>query len=213
MMRDLIAAFDAAALERMPGGWRRHRGGGLFTLSLGDGFAAWLGLNSATQHHPLQINPVVGLRCDPLERLVADLTARKSDPSITTLSSPIGYLTPQNAFLQLEVTAAEDVLPAVDRLVGLMELYGLPYARRHASLDMLLAALQEGGNVANPDRTKLLIPALLFLTGAHEQAEYTLQQGCDHYGDDLAILVVRQYREFAHALKLRMDDDMNGSCA
>jgi hypothetical protein len=73
MMRDLILAFGAAARDRMTAaGWRR-RSGDIYTLDLGEGHLAWLRLNRATKHHQLEINPVMGLRYDPLERLLAEL--------------------------------------------------------------------------------------------------------------------------------------------
>jgi hypothetical protein len=83
MMRDLIAAFSTAARDRMTGaGWRK-RTGDIYTHDIGDGFHAWVGLNHASKHHPLKINPVVGLRYDPLERLLADITGTTSPRTAT----------------------------------------------------------------------------------------------------------------------------------
>ncbi|MER6058920.1 hypothetical protein [Streptomyces albidoflavus] len=90
MMRDLITAFSTDTRDRMTSaGWRK-RTGDIYTHDLGDGFHAWVGLNRASKHHPLKINPVVGLRYDPLERLLADiagaasLTSRSPDRSATS---------------------------------------------------------------------------------------------------------------------------------
>lgn len=164
MMRDLIAAFSTAARDRMTGaGWRK-RTGDIYTHDLGDGFHAWVGLNRASKHHPLKINPVVGLRYGPLERLLADIAGAAS-PTSATIARPVGYLTPGNSFLQLQVTEPGDAGRAADELHELVQTYGLPFARQHASTEALLTALRAGGDVPNPDRTRLLIPALHFLRG------------------------------------------------
>lgn len=203
MMRDLIAAFSAAARDRMTGaGWRK-RTGDIYTHDLGDGFHAWVGLNRASKHHPLKINPVVGLRYDPLERLLADITGATSPPS-ATIARSVGYLTPGNSFLQLQVTEPGDAERAADELHELVQTYGLPFARQHASTDALLTALRAGGNVPNPDRTRLLIPALHFLLGETNETRSGLAQGLAHYGQNTSMPVVAEYYRFANALTARL---------
>ncbi|MFJ3072784.1 hypothetical protein ACIPJE_29315 [Streptomyces albidoflavus] len=153
MMRDLITAFSTDTRDRMTsGGWRK-RPGDIYTRDLGDGFHAWVGLNRASKHHPLKINPVVGLRYDPLERLLADIAGAASLTS-ATIARPVGHLTPGNSLLQLRVAEPGDVERATDELCELVQAYGLPFARQHASTDALLTALRAGGNVPNPDRTE-----------------------------------------------------------
>ncbi|MFF9279107.1 hypothetical protein [Streptomyces griseosporeus] len=94
MMRDLIAAFSTAARDRMTGaGWRK-RAGDIYTHDLGDGFHAWAGLNRASKHHPLRLNPVVGLRYDPLEGLLSDITGT-TPPTAVTIARSVGYLAPR----------------------------------------------------------------------------------------------------------------------
>ncbi|WP_152626833.1 hypothetical protein [Streptacidiphilus carbonis] len=100
-------------------------------FDLGDGFQAWLGLKRASKHHPLAINPVVGLRYDPAERLLAGLLGELPGPS-ATIAWPVGYLTPRNRFLQLKVSTEDDAEPAAEELLELVYDYGLPFARHHA---------------------------------------------------------------------------------
>ncbi|MFJ1751414.1 hypothetical protein [Kitasatospora sp. NPDC088134] len=203
MMRDLIAAFSTAARDRMIGaGWRK-RTGDIYTQNLGNGFHAWAGLNRASKHHPLEINPVVGLRYDPLERLLADITGAVSRTT-ATISRPVGYLTPDNAFLQLRVAEPGDAERAADELHELVQTYGLPFARQHASPDRLLTALQTGGNVPNPDRTGLLLPALHFLRGDTDETRSCLAQGLVHYGQNTSMPVVAEFHRFANALTTRL---------
>ncbi|MFF7216014.1 hypothetical protein ACFZAU_36675 [Streptomyces sp. NPDC008238] len=209
-MRDLIAAFNAAARERMTeAGWRRRGRGGIFTLDLGDGFEAWVGLNTATRYHPLQINPVAGLAYVPLERLLAELLGEKPVPGKATLSRPIGYLTPYSSFLQLKIATPEAAGPAAEELVELVIRYGLPHSRRYASPDRLLAALEEGGHVGNPGRANLLIPALHLLRGEADRATSTAQQHLLRYGNDLSMANVEEYHRFARALVVRHGLDLD----
>ena len=83
-MRDLITAFSAAARTQMAqAGWRKRGGADIFTLDLGEGYLAWLGLNRASQYHLLKVNPVAGLRYEPLERLGCVRLRRWPRPLVT----------------------------------------------------------------------------------------------------------------------------------
>lgn len=58
----------------------RKLAGDVFTLALTPDVIGWLGLNRATQHRGLgevEINPVVGVRFQEVERLVAECRGEK----------------------------------------------------------------------------------------------------------------------------------------
>ncbi|MGK5559306.1 hypothetical protein ACSNOI_47695, partial [Actinomadura kijaniata] len=112
-------------------------------------------------HHPLRINPVVGVRHDALQRLIAQVHQGPHSPADATLSRPIGYLTPANSYLELKVAAVQDAMPAAQRLKDLVEQHGLPFARRYADPASLEAALRAPGLVANPDWRRFLLTAFL----------------------------------------------------
>jgi hypothetical protein len=203
-MRDLIAAFSGAARRRMTdAGWRK-RAGDIYSLELGDGFHAWLGLNRASKHVPLKINPVVGLRYDPVERLLVEFLGKPMRFS-ATIARPIGYLTPSHGFLQLRVAAQVDAEPVAEELVALVNDYGLPFARRHADPDSLTAAIAAGGNVPNPDRARLLLPALQFLQGRKEEARASVAAGLDHFPDSCAGPAAAEYHRFAAVFTARAE--------
>jgi len=203
-MRDLISAFRAAAKDRMTAaGWRK-RSGDIYTLPLDEGFHAWLGLNTATTYHPLKVNPVVGLHYEPLERLLAELRGTKPALATATLSTPVGYLTPDNRFLQLEIAADDQAGPAAERLHQLVSDYGLPFARRFAAVDALLSAFHTTDYVANPERKRLLIPALHLLNGQSGEARAELALGLATY-QPYATPVADEYRHFASRLTARLD--------
>lgn len=51
----------------------RKRAGAVFTMDIEDDVVGWLGLNTATEHHvgAVEVHPVVGVRHQLVERLVA----------------------------------------------------------------------------------------------------------------------------------------------
>ncbi len=84
-MRTLITAFSSAAKAALvQQGWQK-RSGNVYTLDLNDGFLAWLGLNRASKHRPLTINPVVGVVHEPSRKLEQRL--RGSESSIVPAPS------------------------------------------------------------------------------------------------------------------------------
>jgi hypothetical protein len=85
-------------------------------------------------------------------------------------------------------------------MLGLVNNYGLPFARRHADPEALTAAVEAGGNVPNPDRARLLLPALQHLQGRKEAARESLSIGLSHYPDDTAGPAAAEYHRFAAAL-------------
>ncbi|GAB2897116.1 hypothetical protein GCM10027074_75590 [Streptomyces deserti] len=186
-------------------GWRK-RAGDIYSLELGNGFHARLGLNRASKHVPLKINPVVGLRYHPVEQLVAELLGEPMGFS-ATIARPVGYLTPSRSFLQLQlqlqVAAEADAEPVAEELVALVNDYGLPFARRHADPDALAAMIVAGGNVPNPDRARLLLPALQFLQGRKEEARASVAVGLDHFPDSCAGPASAEYHRFAAGFTAR----------
>jgi hypothetical protein len=123
-MRDLIDAFGAEAVAHLKqAGWRK-RAGWIFTRELDEEFLLWLGLNRATKYHPLGINPVVGIRYQPLERLLAELRGAKPHTYIPpTISTPLGYLTDENRYLELKVSRVEEAATVALELTRLVETY------------------------------------------------------------------------------------------
>lgn len=77
----------------------RKRAGGIFTVDLEPDVLGWLGLNRASEHQPsgsFEVNPVIGLRLQRVEREVARLTSQPFHQYIPpSASSPLGYLMPE----------------------------------------------------------------------------------------------------------------------
>jgi len=71
----------------------------VFTIDLAPHVLGWLGLNRATRHRApgeIEINPVIGVRFQEVERLVAELRGEKFHAyAPPTVSTPIGYVMPE----------------------------------------------------------------------------------------------------------------------
>ncbi|WP_285634746.1 hypothetical protein [Actinoallomurus iriomotensis] len=205
MMRDLIAAFSAAARDQMKAaGWRK-RAGDIFTYDLGNGYLAWLGLNTSTKRHPLWVNPVMGVRCDPLERLLDEWLVDRSRGIGCTVRRSIGYLTPANSFLELEVETVEDATPAAERLRTLVEAYGMPFARDLADDERFEIALRDFRLVANVSYSPFHHVAFLFLRGRREEAQQVIERDLAEYETNDGALEYL-YRAFVQQLVTRFED-------
>jgi len=202
-MRDLIAAFETAVkAEATARGWRKRTH--VYTLPLDHDFDAWLGLNSATKYHPLKINPVVGLRFAPVQQLLAELLGPvfRMQP---TLSRPVGHLMPSNMFLQVTIDSVTRAPTAASEVCDLVDEYGLPFARRHASVTQLLEAIRRREYVISSDWQRILLPAVEYVTGDHTNARTQVMEGIEHHGDNLVFGNVAQYHQFADGLLALLD--------
>jgi hypothetical protein len=62
----------------------RKRAGEIFTIDIAEDVLGWLGFNTATEHYragEFEVNPVVGIRHQRVERLVNDLRGENSTPT------------------------------------------------------------------------------------------------------------------------------------
>src|SRR5690242_10447195 len=80
----------------------RKRAGQVLTAELAPDVLGWIGLNRATKHRApgeVEINPVVGVRHQAVERLVAELLGIKFHAYVPpTVCTPLGYLLPEARF-------------------------------------------------------------------------------------------------------------------
>jgi hypothetical protein len=190
----VISAFSAAANDRLQeAGWRK-RGGDVYTLDRGD-FLGWLGLNKATKYDQLAVNPVVGVRHQPTEVTVAELSGNKPHGYLPpTLSSPVGYLR-LGRFYEIAVVDEADVARAADELAALLERDALPFIEGHLTVEALVASLSERPLVPQ-EQVERRLPILLAHLGRVTEALNALAAGVEKRADrDDA--EAEAYREFA----------------
>jgi hypothetical protein len=171
----VVKAFSAAARDRLVrDGWRK-RAGDIFTRGDGD-FIGWLGLNSATKYEPVGINPVVGVRHQELERQVALFMGRKPHAYIPpTLSSPVGYLRPEAAYIEVKVASAADAGEAAEQVAGLVRDHGEPFIAALSGEDAVLAALERGEYVIHRAHGEERLPVMYGLVGRESDARAALE--------------------------------------
>lgn len=107
----------------------KNRAGDVFTLDLAPGVLGWLGLNRGTQHHgpgEVEINPVLGVRFQEVERLVAQCRGEKFHAYLpSTISSPLGYLMPEKKYMAWLFTPGRCEEVAID-MANAIANHGVP---------------------------------------------------------------------------------------
>jgi hypothetical protein len=96
----------------------RKRGPGIFTITLADGVLGWLGLNYANRHRPeghVAIHPVIGVRHQAVERLIARLCREEFHEYLPpTISVPIGYVMPASRDMIWEFSDQRKMIAETD---------------------------------------------------------------------------------------------------
>jgi hypothetical protein len=145
-MGTITTAMLEAVTPRLTSLGFKKRAGGVFTTNLGADCLGWLGLNTAVEHlggRAVAVLPIIGVRHDPTERLVAELAGqpyhRYYPPTIT---QPIGQLMvpPRNAAWTVE---RDDPRPAIDDMVEAIATFGLPFMLANAELDAIRERIAE----------------------------------------------------------------------
>jgi hypothetical protein len=106
-----------------------HRTGRLWTIDLAPNAIGILGMNEVRYPGELFVNPIMGVRFQDVQRIVAECCGRRFDPTNPmTVFEPLGYLMPEKRYKQWPFTrdhldeAAQDMATAI-------ETYGLPFMR------------------------------------------------------------------------------------
>jgi hypothetical protein len=118
---------------------------GLLVVRINDDILGWLGLNKAVrgQVGVLEINPVVGVRSRPIEKLVAELSGEPFDELVpATLAGNIGYMTPANKYRPYNFSETSPPDTVADELVDDVSQYGLPFIRNHTEMAALVKGLR-----------------------------------------------------------------------
>ncbi len=148
-------------------GWRK-RSGDIYTLEVAEGVFAWLGLNRASKHRPLLINPVAGVRHEATMRL-CDEISQLPRTNMATLSDPIRVLSGKT-FDNLRISTLAEAPAAAEHLIEAVETYALPFAHAYVDPDQLLAALGRRDHLPVSDYAIIRLPAMLAVLGRFEEA-------------------------------------------
>jgi hypothetical protein len=182
----------------------RKRAGNVFTLDVAPGVLGWLGLNRAAQHHgpgEVEINPVIGVRFQDVERLVAECRGEELHPyQPPTISSPLGYLMPEKKYKAWLFGPGHSEELAID-MVNAIATHGVPFMRSVVDLVELRRRLQERSGFEH--QLAYRRPAAALVAGDAEQARALLHEALvalegrdDHAAAD--------FRRFAGSLRGRL---------
>lgn len=199
-----FAEAVVAPLEKL--GFKRRPGGNVFTRQTTADTLGWLGLNISSEHlAPLAIavNPMVGVRFEPVEKLVAELRESKFHAfTPPTLRCSLGYLTPDSSYRSwsIEHSALES---QIAEMVGEIRTYALPLYDSNTQLedfDSLLAL----GMLADDSRTPYRRCAAAMLLGRTSEAVEMAEAAVRAFGE-LSNPAWDEFRRFAGNLQTLAD--------
>ena len=201
---ELITGVAALLQERLEGVGFTKRRQGIFSIDISDDVIGWLGLNRAVEGRAdLEINPVVGVRNQRIERIVAELTQRPFDKLVPpTLAGHLGYLTPEKRYVPVRFAPGESQEPSAVRLIESLQAYGFPFMKGLADPVTLLDALLKS-EFAVREFAAYRIAAGLFFIGRNAESinflDARLAEIADR-GDPAA----DQFRRFSVALRQKI---------
>lgn len=178
---------------------------GILTIKMSDEVVGWIGLNKATrgQKDFLEINPVVGVRNQRIEKLVADLLGEKFDEVIpATLAGNIGYMMPSDKYRPYIFSKDASVETVAEELVNSLREYGLPFIRSHTEMTDLVDGLRTC-RFAIRFMADYRIPSGLFLLGQMDDAGAFLKAKLAEIGNHQDPAALR-YKVFAAKLGERV---------
>lgn len=175
---------------------------GILSCDLADDVIGWLGLNTATrgQKGVIEVNPVVGIRHQRIERLLAELMAEPFDDLVPpTIAGNVGYLSPPHRYLTFTFGVALCNNQISDQLAEAINRHALTFMKKIINLDALVQAMQENPPLGMVEQLQYRLPIALWLLGDTQHAKNSL-------GRSIAKMEPRsdpaatRYRAFAAAL-------------
>lgn len=171
----------AALAKRLENRGFMARAPGIFTRPLCAGFLGWLGLNQAKNRRVIEVNPVIGVRCQAVEQALSTiLDTRPNDYVPPTVSISLGYLMPDQRYhaWMFGGDTGDEVLSDLENSICR---YGIPFLESSADLRSIDRLLQSP-RFSHTGNTMYRRPITQWLMGDAEASLVT----CDDYCRDLA---------------------------
>jgi len=178
----------------------------IFVTRITSDVIGMVGLNKAIGHGDgiLEINPVVGVRNQQIERLVAELDNEPFNELLpATLAGNIGYLSPENKYLPFLFNEATAIEMVADKLCKTVEAYGIQFMKKVADLATLVDAMTTTRFRIN-EVVNYRIPVGLYLLNKREQAKEFLDAQLTDIGNRNDPAAIR-YKNFATELQTRLN--------
>jgi len=183
----------------------KKRAGEVFTCDIADGVLGWLGLNRAYRQAEarLEVNPVIGIRHQEVERLIAEFRGEKFHPyQPPTVSTPLGYLTSARRYVPWLFARADAINEIADDLVVAVAQHGLPFIREATNLRELCQLIEQGKGSAH--QLAYRRPVVWLLMEDRAEASRSLDAELAELGDrtDRAAC---EFRSFGERLRVHLN--------
>jgi hypothetical protein len=165
---------SAAASQLKPLGFiRKERG--IFMRSLTADVMAWLGLGhgyyAVNSVGHVSLKPIIGVRNEPVERLVAQFAPRQFSRNQPSAKIDLESLRPASIRGDIWINGPQFIEVAARTLAERVRDVGLPYAQSLVALDDLIRVL-----ASVPDEgARIRLPIALWLAGKPAEARYALE--------------------------------------
>lgn len=204
-LKEIGSRVREVVREDLAGLGFKKRAGDIFTRNINSEVLGWLGLNRATKGRlgVLEINPVVGVRHQPTERLLAELREEKFHAYVPpTLSVHLGYLMPERKYTPWLFPEGEDPAKQASSMIQAVSESGVSFMDENATLESMVATMKASG-FGIPEQQHFRLPVMYYLMGQKGRAEEYIESQLNELGerDDLA---AEYYRSFAKVLRQRM---------
>ena len=175
----------------------RRRKGAIYTLDLPGDTLGWVGLNRRVYPSSgvVDINPVVGVRHQKLEQIVAKLSGRQFHQYVPpTVSCNVGYLLSEAKYRVWRFDESIDNSEAVRSLVATVAGVAVPFMRAHESYDSFIRDLRLG-RFTHREAQMERLPVALVLAGQRDEAVADIERSVAEVGgrEDAAAENFRNY--------------------
>lgn len=164
---------ELIAQKLLPLGFKKHQQG-VLTLQIEPELLCWVGLNTATARTAngatLEVNTVIGVRQQAVERLVAKLNEEEFNEIIPpTIAGNIGYLSTEDKYLPYYFPAGADPNPIVESLCEKIAATAIPFARKSRDMYALISEM-ETSRFSMPTQIAYRIAAAYIIVGNLKKA-------------------------------------------
>jgi hypothetical protein len=170
----ITRVLEIAAAEFCKAGWTKRKNG--FSLDLSEDIYGVVGLNKAIGRGNgiLEINPVVGVGSQKLEKLWLELLGQKFRPYVgAAIGRNVGYLMHGKTYKSWLFHQEANCEAVVADMVATVQEYGPPFMQQHMQLSALCEAMKHA-KVSGP-HDQYRIPVACVLLGKNAEAETFLE--------------------------------------
>jgi len=174
-----------------------------FSKALEREISGYIGLPVST--HPPQkrigVSAVVGVVSKTVEDAIRRFSCNSRYVNELTLSTQVGYITPEARFLQwvFDPDLPELISPEIEKIVRAISEYGLPFMREHVALESIIAELENKRFTSNSVR-RYRLPVAYLLAGQKGKALQFVREEIDAARNDTSA-AAQDYEGFAQRLR------------